>query len=76
MSIYGRPQMIGKIKEGVAGAVDKTNEIVRELNETLLILKALGISVRDVSFAMGVPPEIKARLIGSVDALDQHKIDN
>jgi hypothetical protein len=74
MSIYGRAQMFEKIKEGVVGALDKTNEIVRELNDTILIIKTLGISVKDISFAMGIPPEMKAKLIGSVDALDQDKI--
>ena len=66
--------MFDKIKVGVEGALDKTNEMVRELNDTISIIKTLGISAKDISFGMGVPPDMKAKLIGSVDALDQDKI--
>ncbi len=51
-------------------AIDKAHEMLREFNETVPTLKAIGLSVSDVSFKMGIPPEIAATLVGSVSALD------
>ena len=63
-----------KIKESVAGVLDKSTDAVRELNDAILIVKTIGISVKDISFKIGIPPGIKGKLMGSVDALNLDKI--
>jgi hypothetical protein len=70
---------MGRLKGAAAGAVgagvEKAQEIMREFNDTIPTIRALGLSVRNISFGMGLMPEIAATLIGSVDALDREKID-
>ena len=67
--------MLDKFKEGAAGAAaQKAQELLREFNDTIPTLKALGLSVSNISFGMGLVPEIGATFIGSVDALEQDKI--
>jgi hypothetical protein len=71
---------LGKITIPNAGnvmdaGVAKVHEVIREFNETMPTIKALGLSVRNVSFGMGLVPEVSATLMGSVDALEQEKID-
>ena len=56
--------------------VDKVHHVIREFNETMPTIKALGLSVRNISFGMGLVPEVSATLIGSIDALEQEKIDD
>lgn len=56
--------------------VEKVHGVIREFNETMPTIKALGLSVRNVSFGMGLVPEVSATLMGSVDALEQEKIDD
>lgn len=51
-------------------AIEKAHQVLRDFNETLPTLKALGLSVSDMSFKMGIPPEIAASLVGSIDTLD------
>jgi predicted regulator of amino acid metabolism with ACT domain len=59
-----------------AGAVtaERAQEMIREFNDAVPTIKGLGLSVRNLSFKMGVPPEIGATFIGSVEALDQGTI--
>jgi hypothetical protein len=71
---------LGKIA-GSAGTVmdagvDKVHAVLREFNETMPTIKALGLSVRNVAFGMGLVPEVSATLMGSIDALEQDKIDD
>ena len=56
--------------------VDKVHAVIREFNETMPTIKALGLSVRNISFGMGLVPEVSATLMGSIDALEQAKIDD
>jgi hypothetical protein len=65
------PSTSGLMEAGVG----KVEAIIREFNETIPTIKALGLSVRNVSFGMGLVPEIGATLIGSIDALEPEKID-
>lgn len=71
---------LGKIASSAGSVmdagVDKVHEVLREFNETMPTIKALGLSVRHVSFGMGLVPEVSATLIGSIDALEQGKIDD
>ena len=55
-------------------AIEKARQLLRDFNETVPTLKALGLSVSDMSFKMGIPPEIAASLLGSIDALDSDGI--
>lgn len=51
-------------------AIEKAHQVLRDFNETVPTLKALGLSVSDMSFKMGIPPEIAASLVGAIDTLD------
>jgi hypothetical protein len=63
------------LKEITSGvAVTKTEEMLHEFNETIRTVKGLGLSVSNVSFKMGLPPEIGATFTGLVAALDQGKL--
>jgi hypothetical protein len=71
---------LGKIPIPSAGSVmdagvSKVHEVMREFNETMPTIKGLGLSVRNISFAMGLVPEVSATLMGSIDALEPEKID-
>jgi hypothetical protein len=81
--------MIGRLKDMVASgaaldglkevltpgaAVEKAQQLLHDFNETVPTLKALGLSVSDMSFRMGIPPEIAASLIGAIEALDEASI--
>jgi hypothetical protein len=67
--------MFDKIKDVVAGAAgEKAVEMIREFNDTIPTIKGLGLSVSNLSFKMGLPPEIGATFTGSVEALDQQTI--
>lgn len=70
---------LGKIANSAGGVmdagVDKVHSVIREFNETMPTIKALGLSVRHIAFGMGLVPEVSATLIGSIEALEQDKID-
>jgi hypothetical protein len=67
--------MFDKLKEGlVSQSAAKARELLRELNDAIPKIKALGLSVESVGIKVGVPPEITARLVGSVAALDADAI--
>ena len=53
-----------------APTIEKAEQMLRSFNETIPTLKALGLAVSDMSFKMGIPPEIAATLVGSVESLD------
>ena len=57
-------------KEISSAAADKGSKSLAELNDTTERLKAVGLSVQDVKVGMGVLPEITARFVGSISALD------
>jgi hypothetical protein len=62
----------GTIATGAA--VDRAQRMLREFNDIIPALKALGLSVSIMSLKMGLPPEIAATLVGSVDTLDADAI--
>ena len=67
--------MFEKIKGAAAdAAVEKAQEVLREFNDTMPTIKALGFSVSHITIGMGIVPEIGATLIGSVEAIEQQKI--
>jgi hypothetical protein len=67
--------MFEKLKAGAASALaGKVEDTLRGFNDTIPTMQALGLSISDITFKMGILPEIGARLTGSVEALDQGKI--
>jgi len=67
--------MFEKLKKGAAGAgAQKAQELLHEFNNTIPTLKAFGLSVSNISFEMGLVPEIGATFTGSIEALDKDKI--
>ena len=66
--IMGAAQKLTDSAAGVAG------KFLDEFNETLPTVHALGLDVRDLHVGMGLPPEVSAKLIGAVDAMDVAKI--
>jgi hypothetical protein len=67
-------KMMEKVSETAAAATDMATHSMNNLSETASNLKALGFSVRDVRMGMGIVPEIGAKLIGSIEVMDQDKI--
>ena len=67
--------MLSKLKEGLAGqSLEKAQDVIREFNDTVPKIRALGLSVENVGIKMGIPPEITARLVGAAAALDEKEI--
>jgi hypothetical protein len=70
--------MLDNLKKGLGSVADKvsdkTADAIREFNDTIPTIRALGLTVTDIALKMGVPPEISARFTGSVAALDQGRI--
>ncbi len=60
-----------QLKDAAGGSV---NKLLEEFNDAIPTLKALGLSIKDVDFKMGVLPEVRATLTGSVEAVDPAKI--
>ena len=57
-----------------AATSEKLRQWVREFNEAVPTMKALGFSVRNFSVGVGLVPELDATLVGSVNSLDIEKI--
>jgi hypothetical protein len=55
-------------------AIAKGQQVLREFNDLIPTLRALGLGFSDVSVKLGLPPEISATLTGSVDVLDAEAI--
>lgn len=67
--------MFEKLKEGAAGVgAQKAVELLHDFNDSIPTLKALGLSVGNITFEMGLVPEVAATFTGSVEALDPAKI--
>ena len=71
MDIKGMMGAAQKLTESAGGLAGK---FLDEFNEALPTVHALGLNVRDLHVGMGLPPEIAAKLTGSVDAMDVAKI--
>src|ERR1051325_96530 len=70
-----RSHMLQLLKSQAAKiAVQKGQRVLTEFNDLVPTLRGLGLNISDVSLKVGVPPEVSASLIGSVDALDQDVI--
>lgn len=67
--------LMSKTQELTASATDTAGKFLDEFNEALPTMRALGFDVKDVRMSMGLLPEIGAKLVASVDAIDVKKID-
>ena len=68
--------MFSKLKDGLASqSLEKAHDVIREFNDMVPKIKAIGLSVENVGIKMGLPPEITARLVGSAAALDEKEIE-
>jgi hypothetical protein len=68
-------KMLTQIAQKTSGLIiDKGSQLIHEFNETIPKMRALGLSVSDMSLKMGIPPEIGATFTGAVDAFDQGKL--
>lgn len=67
--------MFDKIKDGLMSqSAAKAQELLRDFNDAIPKIKALGLSVENVAIKVGIPPEISARLVGSTAALDADEL--
>ncbi len=66
--------IVGAVTEATEVAVDKVNHLLGDFNEAIPIIRALGLSVTDVRITMGLLPGVRAKLTGSVEALDGDKL--
>jgi len=57
-------------KDISSAATDKIGKSLAEFNDAIARLKALGLSVQDVKVTMGGLPEVSARFVGSIAALE------
>lgn len=67
--------LMSKTQELTASATDTASKFLEEFNEALPTMRALGFDVKDLRMSMGLLPEIGAKLVASVDAIDLKKID-
>jgi hypothetical protein len=64
-----------RVDEAKAEAREKVDKMVACLDETLLRIKALGLTLKDFELENGVIPSVRATLHGAVDAVDAERID-
>jgi len=64
----------GKIDDVSAAALEQLGKSQRELNETIPILKGLGLSVRNFKVDMALVPVIRLKLVGNVEAIEPDKL--
>jgi hypothetical protein len=62
---------VGNITSAASGAIDG---LLKDFNEAVPTLKALGFSVTAMKMGMGVPPEVEVSLRGSLDAINPAKL--
>jgi hypothetical protein len=67
----GLVSQAGGLTSQLSGQID---EVLRQINEALPMLSACGLSVEDMSIKMAMPPEFAAKIIGSVEALDEKRL--
>jgi hypothetical protein len=71
MDIKGIKGKAGGIKDA---AMVKINESLDEFNAAIPAIKDLGFAVTDLKVGMGVPPEVSAKLTGTVASIKKEKV--
>jgi hypothetical protein len=67
--------LVGKAQEFAGAAADTAGKFLDEFHEALPTMRALGFTLKDFHIGMGLVPELSAKLIASVDAINVAKID-
>jgi predicted regulator of amino acid metabolism with ACT domain len=67
--------VLDKARELTNSASDAVSKLLDEFNAALPTMKALGFGVEDLHVAMGVLPEVKAKLVASADNVDVKAIN-
>jgi predicted regulator of amino acid metabolism with ACT domain len=67
--------VLGRARELTNSASDAVSKLLDEFNAALPTMKALGFSVEDLQVAMGLLPEVHAKLIAAADNIDVKAID-
>jgi len=71
MSFGGIKEVVGHMAQAASGTIDG---LLKDFNQAVPTLKALGLSVTDMKIGMGVPPEVEITLTGSLDAINPEKL--
>ena len=64
-----------KVDEVGGAALEHVTRSQRELNETIPILKGLGLSVRNFKVTLALIPVIRLTLVGNVAAVEPDKLE-
>jgi hypothetical protein len=67
-------ELKSKVDEVGAAALEQLGKSHRELNETIPILKGLGLSVRNFKVDLALVPVIRLTLVGNVAAIEPDKL--
>lgn len=67
--------LMGKAQELAVAATDTAGRMLDEFNEALPTMRALGFTVKDLHVAMGLLPEVGAKLVASTDTIDVKKLE-
>jgi hypothetical protein len=66
--------LVGKAQEFAGAATETANSMMKEFNEALPTLRALGFTIKDLRAGMGIIPEVGVKLVASADTVDSKKI--
>ena len=66
--------LMAKAQDLTGSASEVASKLIDDFNAALPTLRALGFSVKDVQFGMGLLPEIGAKLIASAADVDGKKL--
>ncbi len=62
--------------DGLTGAVlGAASKFLDEFNDALPTMRALGFTIKDFRMSMGLPPDINAKLIASLDTVNVSRIN-
>ena len=62
--------------DGLTGAVlGGASKFLDEFNDALPTMRALGFTIKDFRMSMGLPPDINAKLIASLDTVNVSRIN-
>ena len=67
--------LVNKV-DGLTGAVlGGAGKFLDEFNDALPTMRALGFTIKDFRMSMGLPPDINAKLIASLDTVNVSRIN-
>ncbi len=76
MVLKGMKDKVGDTAAGAKdAALEKISQSLDEFNKAIPAIKALGFAVTDLKVGMGAIPEVSAKLTGSVDSIEEEKIE-